>query len=80
MINVTPAPENSAEPVNVVVAEDEVLIRVMLADGLREAGFRVWEASPTCAKSSIGSRQINGLAEKSALHFLRRISGARRDS
>jgi hypothetical protein len=27
------------------------------------------EASPTCAKSTVGSRQINALGEKSALHF-----------
>jgi CheY-like chemotaxis protein len=45
MINITPAPKNSPEPVKVVVAEDEVLVRLMLAEGLRQAGFCVLEAA-----------------------------------
>jgi DNA-binding response OmpR family regulator len=45
MITVTPIPENSCEPFKVTVAEDEVLIRLMLAEGLRQAGFRVLEAA-----------------------------------
>jgi DNA-binding response OmpR family regulator len=47
MINVSPTPDKelSTEPVKVIVAEDEVLVRLMLAEGLREAGFRVLEAS-----------------------------------
>jgi CheY-like chemotaxis protein len=44
MIDFARTPENSPEPVTVVVAEDEILIRLVLADALREAGFRVLEA------------------------------------
>jgi CheY-like chemotaxis protein len=45
MIDVFPKPRNLPEPVSVLVAEDEVLVRLLLADALREAGFRVLEAA-----------------------------------
>ena len=35
---------DAPEPIKVIVAEDEVLVRLMLADGLRHAGFHVLEA------------------------------------
>ncbi len=45
MIQAIPKPEKFREPVKVLVAEDEVLVRLMLAEGLRQAGFRVLEAT-----------------------------------
>jgi CheY-like chemotaxis protein len=42
--NVTPQPEPSPD-VKVLVAEDEVLVRLMLADALRGRGFQVFEAA-----------------------------------
>jgi CheY-like chemotaxis protein len=45
MINVTATPETAPEPVKVLVAEDEVLVRLMVAEVLREAGFRGLEAA-----------------------------------
>ena len=45
MVNVAPKPRNLPEPVHVVVAEDEFLVRLFLADELRAAGFRVFEAA-----------------------------------
>jgi CheY-like chemotaxis protein len=35
----------SARRIKVLVAEDEVLVRLMLADALREQGFQVFEAT-----------------------------------
>jgi CheY-like chemotaxis protein len=45
MINVAATPETAPEPIKVLVAEDEVLVRLMVAEVLREAGFRVSEAA-----------------------------------
>jgi DNA-binding NtrC family response regulator len=45
MINVVPTPQKLPEPIKVIVADDEVLVRLVLADELREAGFRVFEAA-----------------------------------
>ena len=42
---------------------------VMVNDGEVCGGERIKGANPTCAKSTPGNRQINRLAEKSALHF-----------
>ena len=39
-----PAPDASPEPLTVLVAEDEALVRLMLADVLREHGLQVIEA------------------------------------
>lgn len=33
------------EPNSILVVEDEVLVRMMIADDLRQAGFRIFEAS-----------------------------------
>jgi DNA-binding NtrC family response regulator len=40
-----PEPETEAAPHSVLVIEDELYIRLLLADELREAGFRVVEAA-----------------------------------
>jgi CheY-like chemotaxis protein len=45
MINVTPIPQTAPETVKVLIAENEVLVRFMLADVLRNAGFQVFEAT-----------------------------------
>ncbi len=45
VVNVAAKHLNLPEPITVVVAEDEVLVRLFLADKLREAGFRVFEAT-----------------------------------
>jgi two-component system, response regulator PdtaR len=45
MINVTATTETAPEPVKVLVVEDEMLVRLMVAEVLREAGFRVSEAA-----------------------------------
>jgi two-component system, response regulator PdtaR len=42
---VIPMPDPPARTVTVLVAEDEVLQRLMLADVLREHGFQVFEAA-----------------------------------
>jgi CheY-like chemotaxis protein len=44
MIDVATLP-HSSEPAKVIVAEDEVLVRLMLAEELRGAGFGVFEAA-----------------------------------
>jgi two-component system, response regulator PdtaR len=43
--SVIPMPDASARTVTVLVAEDEVLLRLMMADVLREQGFQVFEAA-----------------------------------
>jgi CheY-like chemotaxis protein len=43
--NSVPSADVAARPVVVLVAEDEVLIRMAMADALRDAGFTVVEAS-----------------------------------
>jgi CheY-like chemotaxis protein len=45
MINAAARPERASEPVKVLVAEDEALVRLVLAETLRDAGFRVFEAA-----------------------------------
>jgi CheY-like chemotaxis protein len=44
VINLNATPETWPEPVTVLIAEDDVLVRLMVAEALREAGFRVSEA------------------------------------
>jgi hypothetical protein len=45
VISVTPQTDVPPKPVKVVVAEDEVLVRLMVAEVLRGEGFQVFEAS-----------------------------------
>ncbi|HEY7246582.1 MAG TPA: response regulator [Xanthobacteraceae bacterium] len=45
MINEAPKGDLPAKPVRVLLAEDEVLVRVMVADILRGEGLQVFEAS-----------------------------------
>jgi two-component system, response regulator PdtaR len=45
VISVTPQTDVPPKPVKVLFAEDEDLVRLMLADVLREEGFLVFEAS-----------------------------------
>ncbi len=45
MNSIAPKAEASSRTVKVVVAEDEVLLRLMVADVLRGAGFQVFEAA-----------------------------------
>jgi DNA-binding NtrC family response regulator len=40
-----PAPENTVRANVVLIVEDEILIRLAIADHLRDAGFRVFEAA-----------------------------------
>jgi two-component system, response regulator PdtaR len=40
-----PAPEPQRAPARILVVEDEVLVRIVLADELRDAGFAVIEAA-----------------------------------
>jgi CheY-like chemotaxis protein len=40
-----PIPDTQSEPARILVIEDEVLVRALAADGLRDAGFIVVEAS-----------------------------------
>jgi CheY-like chemotaxis protein len=45
VISVTPEADLTPKPVKVLVAEDEVLVRLMVAEVLRGGGFHVFEAS-----------------------------------
>jgi CheY-like chemotaxis protein len=45
VISVTPEADLPPKPVKVLVAEDEVLVRLMVAEVLRGGGFQVFEAS-----------------------------------
>jgi PleD family two-component response regulator len=45
LINSPPNTDVPPNAVKLLYAEDEVLLRLMLADALREAGFQVFEAS-----------------------------------
>ena len=45
MISATPQSDVPSKPVKVLFAEDEVLVRLMMAEALREEGFQVFEAS-----------------------------------
>ena len=45
MISVTPKTDVPPKPVMILLAEDEVLVRLMVADALRGEGFPVFEAS-----------------------------------
>jgi CheY-like chemotaxis protein len=45
MNSVARQPEPSLEAAKILIAEDEVLVRLMLADALRGQGFRVFEAA-----------------------------------
>jgi CheY-like chemotaxis protein len=44
-LKMVPAPESQPAPIRVLVVEDEVLIRILVADELREVGFSVIEAA-----------------------------------
>jgi CheY-like chemotaxis protein len=44
VISVTPEADLPPKPVKVLVAEDEVLVRLMVAEVLRGGGFQVFEA------------------------------------
>ena len=45
MISATPQSDVPSMPVKVLFAEDEVLVRLMMAEALRGEGFQVFEAS-----------------------------------
>jgi CheY-like chemotaxis protein len=55
---VPPQPNLRRQPVRIVVVEDEVLIRLLVANELREAGFVVIEA--TCADDALSYFQAGG--------------------
>lgn len=48
-----PTPETHASPPSVLVAEDEVLIRLAVSEYLRECGFEVFEAASADEARSI---------------------------
>ena len=45
VISATPQSDVPSKPVKVLFAEDEVLVRLMMAEALRREGFQVFEAS-----------------------------------
>ena len=45
VITASPKADGPPKPVKVLFAEDEVLLRLMVTDVLRQAGFQVFEAS-----------------------------------
>ena len=45
VITASPKADVPPKPVKVLFAEDEVLLRLMVTDVLRQAGFQVFEAS-----------------------------------
>ena len=53
MISVTPQTDVPPKPVKVLFVEDEVLLRLMMADVLREEGFQVYDASDAAVAISI---------------------------
>jgi hypothetical protein len=56
MINVTATLEIAPEPVKVLVAEDEVPVRFMVAEVLREAGFRSRPDRNAFASATLAAR------------------------
>jgi CheY-like chemotaxis protein len=53
VISVTPQTDVPPKPVKVLFVEDEVLLRLMMADVLREEGFQVYDASDAAVAISI---------------------------
>lgn len=71
MINVTATLEIA--PVKVLVAEDEVLVRFMVAEVLREAGFRGLEAANADeAIAILKTMQVNVATKKGMMAALAR--------
>jgi CheY-like chemotaxis protein len=53
VISVTPQTDVPPKPVKVLFVEDEVLLRLLMADVLREEGFQVYDASDAAVAISI---------------------------